>query len=103
MASMLTNDPTPPTEALKSAGSGQKIRIIDSIPTFLTATAVLGPLALPLLWRNPRFKRRTKILGSLAILAFTYFLLAVTGDYFQGQMEMLKEMMEQAKELQTLP
>ena len=34
----------------------EKIRPIDSVWTFLVALAFLGPLALPLLWRNPRFR-----------------------------------------------
>jgi len=32
-----------------------------------------GPLALPLLWYNPRFSRKAKIIWSLAIIVATYF------------------------------
>ncbi len=33
--------------------------------------AFIGPFALPLLWRNPRFKTSTKIAGSVIILIVT--------------------------------
>ena len=48
-----------------------KIKVIDSFWVFLVATACLGPLALPLLWRNPNWSKRTKIIGSVAIIAVT--------------------------------
>lgn len=58
-----------------SAGSphGKKVRVIDSLWTFSVAVVCVGPLALPLLWRNPRFKSSTKIIGSLVIVAITVF------------------------------
>jgi hypothetical protein len=48
-----------------------KIKVIDSFWVFLVATAFLGPFALPLLWRNPNWSKRTKIIGSVAIIAIT--------------------------------
>ena len=65
---------------MESASKSKKIRVIDSFWTFLVAVAFLGPLALPLLWRNPRYSTVTKVAGSVAVLAFTYFLLYVAGD-----------------------
>ncbi len=73
----------------------QKPKIIDSIWTFLVATAFLGPLALPLLWRNPRLKSSTKILGTLFVAGLTLWLILVGKG-------MIEEIMEQAKELQEL-
>ncbi|NBX76264.1 MAG: hypothetical protein EBQ92_06895 [Proteobacteria bacterium] len=52
-----------------------KIKVIDSFWVFLVATAFLGPFALPLLWRNPNWSKRTKIIGSIAVIAFTLVLL----------------------------
>ena len=72
-----------------------KIKIIDSLWTFCVAVAVLGPFALPLLWRNPRFQLRTKIVGSLAVLALTALLVWICGD-------LLKNTMDQYQQLKTL-
>jgi len=55
-----------------------KIKTIDSLWVFLIATAVLGPFALPLLWRNPRWSKVTKIVGTLFILALTLGLIYAT-------------------------
>ena len=57
---------------------------------FVVALLCVGPLALPLLWFNPRFNARTKILISLAVLVLSYFLWVATkasikslGDYYK--------------------
>lgn len=75
-----------------SPNPSKKVRVIDSLWTFLVATACLGPFALPLLWRNPRFRVHTKVLGSLAVLAFTYFLTKFASDFLQDQMKVLNEL-----------
>ncbi len=61
----------------------QRVRIIDSLWTFAIAVAVVGPLALPLFWRNPRFTRRTKILVSVAVIVFTILLTLFAGVLIQ--------------------
>lgn len=35
---------------------------------------ILGPLGLPLVWKNPRFSRRAKIILSLATVLYTLWL-----------------------------
>jgi hypothetical protein len=67
----------------------EKPKIIDSLWTFLVATAVIGPFALPLLWRNPRYKTSTKIAGSIAVLAFTAFLMWGFGRFMKMMTEQL--------------
>lgn len=52
-----------------------KPKLIDSFWVLITATAFLGPLAIPLLWKNPRYSFRIKMMGSFAILGFTAFLI----------------------------
>lgn len=52
-----------------------KIKVIDSFWVFLVATAFLGPFALPLLWRNPHWSKKTKVVGSITIIALTVALL----------------------------
>ena len=70
----------------------KKVRVIDSLWTFFIAVAVVGPFALPLLWRNPRFKVRTKIFGSLAIIIFTWLLIKLTGNIFQQTLDQYQQM-----------
>jgi len=48
-----------------------KIKVIDSFWTFLVATAFLGPFALPLLWRNPNWSKKTKVIGTVAVIILT--------------------------------
>ncbi len=56
----------------------------------VTAFLFVGPLALPLLWVNPRFSPRTKIIISLITAVLTYYLwiiitasLKSIGEYYQ--------------------
>jgi len=44
------------------------------ISWLIIAFLCVGPLALPLLWINPRFGRKTKIIVTIIILIVTYFL-----------------------------
>lgn len=37
------------------------------------AVMVAGPLALPLLWFNPRYKNFTKIIWTIVIIALSYY------------------------------
>lgn len=42
--------------------------------TILVAFIAVGPLALPLVWFNPRYSRSKKIVITLATAVITYFL-----------------------------
>lgn len=68
---------------MDSLNSRPRIRVIDSLWTFAVATAVVGPLALPLFWRNPRFKRRTKVIVTVAVIVFTIALTLFAGALIQ--------------------
>jgi len=63
-----------------SANSLPHVKFIDRLWAFTLAVAFVGPLALPLFWRNPRFSYRTKIWVSLAILALTAGLIFLAGN-----------------------
>ena len=52
---------------------------IDNIWTFLISTALIGPFALPLLWRNPKYSKHTKWIVTLLVLALTGFLIWFSG------------------------
>lgn len=51
----------------------RKTRVIDSVWTFVVAAFVVGPFALPLLWRNPKIKTWAKIAGTIVVVGITYF------------------------------
>lgn len=40
----------------------------------IMAFLFVGPFALPLLWRNPRFSQKTKIIVSVIVIILSYFL-----------------------------
>lgn len=44
----------------------------------IAALLSVGPLGLPLLWFNPRYKPLTKILWSIVIVVLSYFLIKAT-------------------------
>lgn len=56
-----------------------KTKPVDSLWTFAIAVAFGGPLALPLLWRNPRFSKRTKLWVSLFVIIMTLGLVGTFG------------------------
>lgn len=45
--------------------------------SIVVAFLCVGPLALPLVWLNPRFSRKTKIITTIVTLALTWYLSAV--------------------------
>ena len=67
-------------EAIKCKHCGE---FIENLPqnkwyfkthTLIIAFLCIGPLALPLVWLNPRFNRRNKIIISLIIIILSYSL-----------------------------
>jgi RsiW-degrading membrane proteinase PrsW (M82 family) len=52
----------------------------NSLWTFIVAIAFIGPFALPLLWRNPRYSKMTKAIVSVAIIVLTIYLLWLSGS-----------------------
>lgn len=53
----------------------------------------LGPLALPLLWLNPRFSRTTKIVVTIIVLILSYYLGMVTINSLRTISEYYKTML----------
>lgn len=58
----------------------------------IAALVCLGPLALPMVWTNPRFQLKTKIVLTVAVAAITIlsiYLMAESYVLFMKQLEML--------------
>ena len=75
-----------------------KQKIIDSFGAFVVATLCVGPLALPLLWRNPRYSSTQKWVGTVIILGLTYVALRTMGDTYKQlreQIEFMRKLQEQ--------
>lgn len=51
------------------------------------AFAVLGPLAIPLVWLRPGLRTSTRIIISLLMLIITVLLVALTGKMLQSMMK----------------
>jgi hypothetical protein len=45
--------------------------------SLIVSFLVIGPFMLPLVWANPRFDKKTKLILTLAIVVLTYLLFAV--------------------------
>jgi len=54
---------------------------------FVIGLLTVGPLALPLLWINPRYTKRRKIIVSIVVVVLSYFL-------FVGTMKTLQTLKE---------
>lgn len=52
---------------------------------------VLGPLGLPLVWKNPRFSRTIKIALTLSMVVYTWLLIDVTLKMVKAVSHQLKE------------
>jgi len=63
-----------------------------STSTLVIAILVIGPLALPLIWRNPRYKTTTKVVATILVIAFTIvlcYLVVYIHNYLTRQIESL--------------
>ena len=55
----------------------------------------LGPLALSLVWSNPHWGRRTKVLVTLLVLAATYALVAASIDAYKAAWKSYETLMKE--------
>jgi len=58
--------------------------------TLVVALLCMGPLALPLVWLNPRYKRITKLLITVAVIALTIVLCQFAMNTYRNLMEQIK-------------
>lgn len=59
---------------------------------FIVALLCVGPLALPLLWFNPRFNLKTKIITSVIVIILTYYLTVFFGNFLKTIMDYYKQL-----------
>ncbi len=59
----------------------------------ITAFLSVGPLALPLLWINPRFSTKTKIIITVIVVGLTWYLGVMVGKSIKALQEYYQPMM----------
>ncbi len=69
----------------KPLSGGQKIKWYFATPTVVIALLCLGPLALPLVWANPRYKVITRLIVTILVIALTVLFMYLL-DYTYAQL-----------------
>ena len=58
---------------------------------FVIALLCIGPLALPMLWFNPRYSRQSKVVVSVIVLAISYYLGVLLVDSLKAIIEYYRQ------------
>ncbi len=66
-------------------GDKEKIKWYFATPTVVIALLCLGPLALPLVWANPRYKIITRLIVTILVIGFTVLFMYLL-DYTYAQL-----------------
>ena len=62
------------------AGKRQETRWYFKTSWLVIAFLSVGPLALPIVWFNPRFSKKTKFIVTVIVIIVTYFLWILVGN-----------------------
>ncbi len=68
-------------------GKSQKTKWYFKTYWIVIAFLCVGPLALPLVWLNPRFSQKTKIIVTIIVIILSYYL----GSLFINSLRSLKQ------------
>ena len=80
-----------PREAIPSATPARPKWYYNIWFTLAMLFFVLGPLGLPLVWKNPNFSRWVKLVLTLAMVAYTVLLIDVTLRAIRAVTEQLNQ------------
>lgn len=69
-------------EFLKTAGNS-KVKWHHQTSTVVIALLCLGPLALPLVWLNPRYKITTRIVITISVIVLSIWIFYLTIDIYR--------------------
>ena len=67
----------------------------SKISTLIIALLCVGPLALPLLWFNPRFSNKVKVIVSALVIILTYYLTVAAVGSIKAIYQYYREMLQQ--------
>jgi hypothetical protein len=79
-------------EPVKAEVEVDQMKWYFSTPTVIIALLSIGPLALPLIWWHPKYKVVTKVILSVAIIAFSIYTYILTRQLYMELMRQLKEL-----------
>ncbi len=88
-------------EAIKCKHCGEFLNKGKKTPLYFKTSLLvisflcIGPLALPLLWFNPNFTKRKKIIISIVVILISYFLVVVTVNSLKSISSYYKLIFEQ--------
>jgi len=68
----------------EAARAKPKTKWYYSASFIVIALLVVGPFALPLLWKNPKYKVITKVIITIVVIAVTIWLCYLMGHMYQG-------------------
>ncbi len=80
-------------EAIKCKHCGSMLdkktqeKLYFKTPALIIAFLCIGPFALPLVWLNPRFSQKKKVIVTIVIIILSYFL----GSLFINSLRSLKQ------------
>ncbi len=74
----------------ETSATNEKMKWYQTTTTLVIALLSVGPLALPLVWMNPKFSTSKKVLWTVITLSATYFLVQFTVDSASKIMEQYK-------------
>lgn len=77
--------------------TGGKPDWTDSYWSLAVAILALGPFAIPFIWRNRKLSKSTKVIVSVAVLAFTYYLLQKMQQLLQNYFDQVDQMIKQGR------
>lgn len=71
-----------------------KTKWYSTTSAVVIAILCVGPLALPMVWLNPRYKIVTKIIVTGLVIALTILLSYLVGHVYSNLMEQIKKLAE---------
>lgn len=70
----------------------QSVKWYFRTSTLVVAILSVGPLALPLLWFNPRYRRKQKLIWTFVVSVLTVFLIKMSYDTYKHFMNVYREL-----------
>jgi len=79
-------------EFLEGGGRPPKSKWYFSTSAVVFALIVIGPLALPMVWFNPRYKIITRVVVTVVVIALTILFTYLVGHIYANLMDQIKAM-----------
>lgn len=77
-------------EFLDTPPPRSKTKWYYSTITVIIAVLAVGPFAIPLVWRNPRYSFATKLAVTVGIIALTAVLCYIMGEVYKNMLDQIR-------------